>query len=72
MFNQSVKAQTIDDVARIVFHSREFHQPVLAILCIEMEGELYKDGGTASAEADAEPLRNATHVHDDEYNEIHN
>lgn len=72
MLNQSVKAQTVDDVTRMIFHSREFHQSVLAILCVEMEGEPHKDGGAASAEADAEPLRHATHIHDDEHNEIHN
>lgn len=72
MFYQSIKAQSVDYISRMVFYSRKFHQAILPILGIEVEGEPYKDEGAHPAEADAEPLRHATHVENDKHNEICN
>ena len=69
MFNQSCQAQTVDDIPRPVFDRGKFHQTVLAIFGIEMEGEPYEERSTDNTETDADPLRESGDIHDDEHHE---
>lgn len=56
----------------MIFHRRQLHQTILTIFGIKVESEPYKDLGAHRTEGDAEPLCHATHIHDDEHDEIRN
>lgn len=47
----------------------EFHKPPFAVLRVHAESRPYKHRCRNGTEADADPLADARHVHDDEHHE---
>jgi hypothetical protein len=68
-FEKAVRSFPVNQVAWMLFDSHNFHQTIFPVFLIQVKSQPYQYRCSDYTEADAHPLVNANHIHNDKNHE---